>query len=72
VFVGLILILQLGAGIAAYLMVDPLEAVAEKELMSTMNQYNNETHPDIDNIRRSWDLVQSDVSSVLVKYFDGL
>jgi len=61
VLVGLILIMQLGVGIAAYLMGDQLESLAEQGFTKTMNEYNNDTRPDIADIRRSWDLMQSEL-----------
>jgi CD63 antigen len=61
VLVGLILVLQLGVGLAAYLMGDQLESLAEKGLTKTMNEYNNDTATDIMDIRRSWDLAQSEL-----------
>lgn len=69
VLVGLILILQLGVGIAAFLMGDQLEDLTQKGLMTTMNEYNNDTYPDIQNIRKSWDLVQSDLKCCGVKSY---
>jgi hypothetical protein len=56
--------MQLGVGIAAYLMGDQLEEITEQGLMKTMNQYNNDSNPEIVDIRRSWDLIQSEVGVI--------
>jgi hypothetical protein len=55
-------IAQSCVGMAAYFMESELESFRDRGL-TTMNEYNNDTYPDIKELRRSWDLVQSEVSS---------
>ncbi|OXA64683.1 CD63 antigen [Folsomia candida] len=61
VLVGLVLVLQLGVGIAAFLLQDDVEQLAEKGLNSTLVNYYNKTFPNVEDIQRSWNLVQSEL-----------
>jgi len=61
VLVGLILILQLGVGIAALTLQDDLENVAQEGLMKTLKQFHNKSVPDVKDIRSSWNLLQSEL-----------
>jgi CD63 antigen len=61
VLVGLILILQLGVGIAAFTLQDDVQNVAEKELNVTLHKYHNFTVPDSKDIRSAWNLLQSEL-----------
>jgi len=61
VLVGLVLVLQLGVGISAFLLKDDVEKVAEEAFMQTLKRYHNLTDPESADIRRSWDIVQSEL-----------
>jgi len=61
VLVGLVLVLQLGVGISAFLLKDDVEKVAEDAFMATLHRYHNMTDPENQDIRRSWDIVQSEL-----------
>lgn len=61
VLVGLVLVLQLGVGIAAFLLEDDIQQLAQTELNSTLVNYHNTSVHDSADIRRSWDIVQSEV-----------
>ncbi len=63
VLVGLILVFQLGVGIAAFLLQDDLENLVQKELNATLINYHNQsgTVRDLDDIRTSWNILQSEV-----------
>jgi len=61
VLVGLVLVLQLGVGISAFLLKDDVEKVAETAFMDTLKRYHNMTDPEHEDIRRSWDIVQSEL-----------
>lgn len=56
------LILQLGVGIAAYLMADDVEGWAHDGLTKTIPMYHYPDVEDYKDIRKSWDMVQMDVS----------
>lgn len=68
VLVGLVLVLQLGVGIAAFLLQDDVEQLAEKGLNSTLVNYYNKTFPNVEDIQRSWNLVQSEVHCYITIY----
>jgi CD63 antigen len=61
VLVGLVLVLQLGVGIAAFLLQDDVEQLAEKGLNSTLVNYHNKTFPNVEDVQRSWNLVQTEL-----------
>jgi CD63 antigen len=63
VLVGLILVFQLGVGIAAFLLQDNLENLVQKELNATLINYHNQsgTVRDLDDIRTSWNILQSEL-----------
>lgn len=61
VLVGLVLVLQLGVGIAAFLLEDDIQQLAHTELNSTLINYHNTSVHDSEEIRRSWDMVQTEL-----------
>jgi len=61
VLVGLVLVLQLGVGIAAFLLEDDIQQLFHTELNSTLINYHNTSVHDSADIRRSWDIVQNEL-----------
>jgi hypothetical protein len=53
--------LQIGVGIAAFMIEDDLEDVANKGLSDTLQKYHNMSAHDVRDIRSSWDLLQTEV-----------
>ena len=72
--IGLILILEIGAAVTAYYMEDEMKDVLAKGLDASFNEYGNNT-AEGEEIRRTWALVQSDVSfipgsCIMYNYFE--
>jgi len=60
VLVGLILVIQIGAAVAAYYKSDDLANLMEKELLDSMKRYGENT-PEGNATTRVWDAVQHDL-----------
>lgn len=64
VLVGLILVIQIGAAVAAYNKADDLSALLEKNLQDSLPKYGNDTE-----IQKVWNVIQSHAQCCGVKNF---